>query len=324
VARIGVLGTGRIVPQALVHPARQTPGITVAGVAARDVAKATAFASVHGIPRVYDSFEALLDSSEIDCVYMALPPVAHEQWAARALAAGKHVLCEKPLASNARAAAALVASATAAGRALHEAMHLRYLTRLHRQRELVASGRLGSLRHVTACFRLPRVRMTPGDHRLRADLGGGAALDVGCYAVSCARFIAGEEPSVESCTAKTIVPNVDRWMRARLAFPSGAAGTIECGFRGWYLPRLSVTVRCEHGSINWTRDGIVFEEDGRRVQEATVPDWTYQRQLAAFIRSVRGLPSEAVSPQDAVATLQVLDAMYLKAGLTLRGTPAKS
>lgn len=322
--RIGVLGTGRIVPTALVGPAWQTPGVKVAAVAARDISRATAFAKAHGVERVHDSYEALVRDSAIDAIYMALPPLLHERWAAEALDAGKHVLCEKPLATHAAAAATLVARAKAAGRVLLEGMHLRYLSRLHRQRELVASGRLGALRHVNACVRLPRVRMTPTDHRLRADLGGGAGLDVGCYAVSCARFMAGDEPVVQSSTAKTIAPNVDRWMRAELIFPSGATGTVECGFRGWYLPRLAVSVTCERGSITWNRDGLIYTEAGKRVQEATIPDWTFQRQLAAFVRSVRGLPSEALPPEDAVATLQVLDAMYVKAGLPLRGTPADS
>ena len=327
--RIGILGPGRIVPTSLVAPARHTPGVSVAAVAARDVARATRFAATHAIARVHDTFDALLADPAVDAVYLALPPVLHELWVARALSAGKHVLCEKPLATNARAAAPLVARAREAGLALHEGMHLRYLSRLHRQRELVVSGRLGALRNVSACFRLPRVKMAANDYRLRAELGGGAALDVGCYAVSCARFVAGEEPVVRASSARTIGPNVDRWMRATLDFPSGATAIIECGFRGWYLPRITVSVECQHGWIKWNRDGIVYEERGRRVHEPTVPDWTYQRQLAAFVRSVRGLDSETIPAEDAVATLAVLDAMYLRAGLTLRGpdgggTPAES
>jgi predicted dehydrogenase len=198
-------------------------------------------------------------------------------------------------------------------------MHLRYMRRLERQRELALGGELGRVIRVYSCFRVPRVPMAPGDFRLRAELGGGAGLDIGCYAVSCLRCVAGEEPEVVAVRRRLIAPDVDRWMRADVRFPSGATGRIECGFRGLYVPRMTVTVTCEKGAVTWSPAGLAVRRRGRSVQEAVPPDWTYQRQLEAFARRVRGQATEVVTPEDSVRTAAVLDAMYARAGLGARG-----
>ena len=93
--------------------------------------------------------------------------------------------------------------------------------------------------------------MAKDDFRLRFELGGGAALDLGCYAVSCLRYMAGEEPEILSVRHKCSSPQVDRWMRATLQFPSGVEGAVEFGFRGFYAPRVRVVVTCENGWIKW-------------------------------------------------------------------------
>jgi predicted dehydrogenase len=190
--------------------------------------------------------------------------------------------------------------------------------RLERQRAIVTSGELGPLRHVEACFRAPRIPMARDDFRLRADMGGGAAMDIGCYAASCLRFVAGEDPHVLSVRVRTAAAGVDRWMRAAVRFPSGAGGHVECGFRGFYLPRMMVKVTCEQGTVAWDRSGLIRREGGRRSKESLVPDWTFQRQLDAFLRTVRGESSDAVTPSDSVATARLLDQMYLMSGLGIR------
>jgi predicted dehydrogenase len=323
VLRIGILGAGRVSPYALILPAMQTPGVAVEAVAARQLARAQAFASRHAIAKAYGSYDELLGDSGIDAVHVALPTALHAKWVQRAIDAGKHVLCEKPLASNAAEAERLVSAARRRNVVLQEGMHIRYLTRLHRQREVVTGGALGPLREVRACFRA-RVPMAPDDFRLDFSLGGGSGLDLGVYAVNCARFVAGEEPIVTSVRCRAAGPQVDRWMRARLAFPGGATGEVECGFKGWYLPRISVSAACRDGWIKWSKEGLVYRVNGRTVREATVPDWTYQRQLDAFLRQTRREASDAVPADDAVATARVLDAMYEGAGLLPRGTASSS
>lgn len=320
--RIGVLGTARVVAYGLLLPARQTPGVEVVAVGSRSLENAQAFAALHGLPRAFGSYDALCNAADVDAVYIALPTALHATWVRRALAAGKHVLCEKPLASNAIEAADLVRCAQQHGRVLLEGLHIRYLRRLERQREIVASGVLGPLRRIESCFRLPRVPMAAGDFRLQFEMGGGAGLDLGCYAVSCLRYVSGEEPVVTNVRHRTASPRVDRWMQASLRLPSGAAGVAECGFRGWYWPRMGVTVACERGSVTWSKDGIHLKQGGRVTAEALPPDWTYQRQIHAFARRCRGEASDAVLPEDSLATATVLDAMYDRSGLGIRGTRA--
>jgi len=319
--RFGVLGTARVVPYGLLAPAKETQGVEVSGIASRTPQKAEEYAARYGIQRAFGSYEALLDSTDIDAVYIALPPALHFDWARRAIEAGKHVFCEKPLAANAQLAEKLMLSARRHGLVLIEAMHIRYLDRLRRQRELVVGGGLGRLLRVESCFRTPYTAMAKDDFRLSFELGGGAALDVGCYAVSCLRYMAGEEPEILSVCHKCTSPQIDRWMRAMVRFPSGVEGSVEFGFRGFYLPRAGVVVTCENGRIAWDHKGLVVEtKNGNPVQESIPTKSTYQLQLEAFARSVRGERSNALPPDDAVLTARVLDAMYEKAGLALRGT----
>jgi len=321
--RIGVLGTARVVPYGLLGPAKETQGVEVRGIASRTPQKAEEFAARHGIQRGFGSYEALLECPDIDAVYIALPPALHYDWTRRAIEAGKHVLCEKPLAENAGLAQELTLFARRHGLVLVEAMHVRYLDRLCRQRELVAGGEFGRLLRVESCFRAPYIPMAKHDFRLRFELGGGAALDVGCYSVSCLRYMAGEEPEILSVRHKCSSPQIDRWMRAILQFPSGAEGVAEFGFRGFYLPRGGVVVTCEKGWIKWDGKGLVYEKNGNLGHEALPSASTYQLQLEAFAKSIRGEESNTLPHDDAVLTARVLDAVYAKAGLALRGTPEK-
>jgi predicted dehydrogenase len=318
--RFGALGTARVVPYGLLEPAKETQGVEVSGIASRTPQKAAEFAARYGIQRGFGSYEALLESADIDAVYIALPPALHYDWARRAIEAGKHVLCEKPLAENAQLAQELMLFARRHGRVLVEAMHVRYLDRLRRQRELLAGGEFGRLLRIESCFRAPYTPMAKDDFRLRFELGGGAALDVGCYAVSCLRYMAGEEPEILSVRYKCSRPQIDRWMRATLRFPSGVEGVAEFGFRGFYVPRGGVEVTCENGWIKWDGKGLVLQKNGNLIREALPTKSTHQLQLEAFVKSIRGEESNALPPDDAVLTARVIDALYEKAGLALRGT----
>jgi predicted dehydrogenase len=316
--RIGVVGTGRVVASGLIQPAKSTPGARIVAVASRAIDKARAFAALHGIDQAYGAYDDLLQDANVEAVYIALPTALHAYWVRKALDAGKHVLCEKPLAPNAQVAESLVAHARLRQRVLQEGMHTWYMQRLRRQRDLVASGELGSLTRIDSCFRVPRIPMARGDFRLNFALGGGAALDLGCYAASCLRYVAGEEGEVTRVRYRLASPEVDRWMRAELRLASGARGTCECGFRGWYSLRVDVRVQCESGWVRWDKAGLMYKRDGEVIREPIQEDWTYQRQLDAFVRSSRGEGSHGPSPDDSVATARMIDAMYVKANLALR------
>src|SRR5512135_1936060 len=153
--RIGILGAARIAPMALVRPAQQVPEATIVAVAARDPIKAQAFATKHGIPDVHPSYDALLADPAIEAVYNPLPNSLHCEWTIRALDAGKHVLCEKPLATNAAEAERMAEAASRTGRVLVEAFHWRYHPLAARMKNVVESGELGRLRDIETSFCIP-------------------------------------------------------------------------------------------------------------------------------------------------------------------------
>ena len=316
--RIGVLGTARVVSYGLLQPAKATPPIQIAAVGSRSLDKAKAFAAQHGIDRTYGSYAELVGDASLDAVYIALPTALHPAWIRRALDAGKHVLCEKPLAPNAGLAEALYVHARERNRVLQEGMHVRFMRKLQRQRELVAAGDFGKIVRIEACFRLPSIPMAPGDFRLDYQLGGGAGLDIGCYAAACLLYVAGENGEVTRARRRLAKPQVDRWIRAELRLSSGAHAVCECGFRGWYRRRLGVRVECERGFIDWDPAGLAYRHDGVVVKEPIQEIWTYQRQLDAFARRCRGESSYGPTPEDSVAGARLVDAMYTASGLALR------
>jgi predicted dehydrogenase len=322
--RIGTLGAARITPMALLRPAREVAGVRVVAVAARDAERARRFAARHGIEKVHPSYEALLADPEVDAVYNPLPNGLHCEWSVRALEAGKHVLCEKPLASNEAEARQMAQAAERAGRVLAEAFHWRYHPLAARVRELLDQGVLGRLRHVEAsmCIPLP----LPGDIRYRYDLAGGAAMDTGCYAVSIARFLAGAEPEVVSAEMRLASPKVDRFMRAELRFPGGTNGRVTASLLSARLLDIRARAVGERGELSvlnpvlpqlFHRLRLTTPEGVRR--ERVAGDGTYTHQLRAFVRWVRegvAMPTDAAH---GVANMRVLDAIYRAAGLPLRG-----
>jgi predicted dehydrogenase len=323
--RIGTLGAARIAPLALVRPARSVPEVEVVAVAARDEARARRFAGRHGIPRVHRSYAELLADPGLDAVYNPLPNGLHCEWTIRALEAGKHVLCEKPLAANADEAARMVEAAAKAQRVLVEAFHWRYHPLAARMKSVVDSGAIGRVRHVEASFCIPLP--FPGDIRYRFDLAGGATMDAGCYAVSIVRHLAGGEPEVVSATARLASREVDRWMRAELRFPDGSSGRITCALFSASLLRLEARAVGDAGEMRVTNPIAphffhrlrVRTRTGRSA-ERVAGEATYTHQLRAFARAVQQGERVPTDGAHGVANMAVIDAIYRKAGLRPRGT----
>jgi predicted dehydrogenase len=318
--RLGILGAARIAPAALIRPARNVADARVVAVAARDRDKAASFARKQAIPTVYDSYERLLADPDIDAVYNPLPNGLHGKWTRAALAAGKHVLCEKPFTANADEAVELAAAAAASGRVVMEAFHYRYHPLATRVREILDAREIGRIRHVETwlCFPLPKF----SDIRYNHALAGGALMDAGCYAVHLARFLGGEEPEVVSATPKLHKPDVDRAMHAELRFPSGHTGSVHCSMWSWTLLRIFARVVGEHGELRITNPVmpqmwhklVVRTGDQRRVERVTKRP-TYEFQLEAFCDAVlRGKPT-LTPPSDSVANMRVIDAIYRAAGM---------
>ncbi|MEU8140588.1 Gfo/Idh/MocA family oxidoreductase [Nonomuraea sp. NPDC048901] len=321
--RIGTLGAARITPMALVKPARAVPEVEVAAVAARDRSRAEKFAAKHGIRLVHDSYEQVIADPSLDAIYNPLPNALHAEWTLKAIEAGKHVLAEKPFTSNAAEARSVADAAAKSGVVVMEAFHYRYHPLMERALEIVATE-LGEVRHVETwmCFPLPNF----SDIRYSLELGGGALMDAGCYAVHCLRTLGPGEPSVVSAAALLRSPGVDRAMAADLRFPTGATGRIHASMWSGNLLKIAARVDGERGSLRITNfiapqlfHRMTVTVDGRRRRERVAGDATYTCQLRAFVAAVEQGTPPLTPPADSVANMTVIDDIYRKAGLPLRG-----
>jgi predicted dehydrogenase len=320
--RIGVLGAARITPLALIRPARSVPEVTVAAVAARNRARAGGFAARHGIPVVHSGYADVVDDPTLQAVYIPLPNSLHAEWTQAALAAGKHVLCEKPMTANADEARAVAAAADASGLVVMEAFHYRYHPLMARALDLV--GEVGTIRHVETrlCFPLPKF----DDIRYNRALAGGAAMDAGCYAIHALRTLGGATPSVVSAVAKTQKPDVDRYMSVSFVFPDGATGRATASMWSSTVLGISAKVIGDAGELrifNFIMPHVyhrltlkLHDSSTRRERVAGGP--TYGYQLRAFADAVlRGGP--VLTPAaDAVVNMSLVDDAYRAAGLAPR------
>ncbi|BBX44815.1 Gfo/Idh/MocA family oxidoreductase [Mycobacterium cookii] len=318
-----MLGAARIAPSALIKPAQSNDDVVVAAVAARDRSRAQAFAAKHSIARVHDTYEALIDDPDIDAIYNPLPNGLHGRWTRAALAAGKHVLCEKPFTANAAEAREIAELAAKSDRVVMEAFHYRYHPLALRALEIIASGELGKLTRVEAalCFPLPVF----SDIRYDYALAGGALMDAGCYAVHMVRTFGGSTPDVVSAQAKLHDPRVDRAMTAELRFAEGHTGRVRCSMWSTRLLETSARIVGDRGEIKLLNPVTphlvhrmsVRSSEGKRVERFSRRP-TYAYQLDAFAGAVlRGQPV-TTTPEDAVENMTVIDAIYRAAGLPLR------
>jgi predicted dehydrogenase len=309
---------------ALLKPSRSVPEVEVVAVAARDAGRAQGFASKHGIPRALSSYEALLGDPEIDAIYNPLPNGLHCEWTIKALEAGKHVLCEKPIASNAEEAQRMAEAAAKHDRRLFEAFHWRYHPLADRMKEIVNSGVLGAIRHleVTMCLPVP----LRGDIRYRYDLGGGATMDMGCYTISILRHLAGAEPEVVRAEALLSSPQVDRAMKADFRFEDGRTAHIHCSLFSATGIRIGAKVRGEEGELSVFNPvlphlyhRVTVRTAAGKAREKVAGDVTYACQLRAFAGHVRGGTPVPTDAAHGVANMKVIDAVYDAAGLPRRG-----
>ncbi len=323
--RLGILGAARIAPMALVRPAWELPEARVVAIAARDPERARRVADRQRIERVHASYAALLADPEIEAVYNPLPNGLHCEWTIRALEAGKHVLCEKPIAANAAEAERMAEAAARSGRRLVEAFHYRYHPLVARMLEVLASGELGVVRHIETyfCFPLP----LPRDIRFRFDLAGGATMDTGCYAIHMLRTLAGAEPEVTAASATLLAPQVDRAMSAEMRFADGRTGRIGCSLLSAWVLRISARVVGERGEMrvfNFMAPHLYHRLTVRTAagvrHERVAGQATYLHQLRSFVAHVREGVPVPTGPADAIANMRVIDAVYDRAGLPRRGT----
>jgi predicted dehydrogenase len=334
--RIGTLGAARITVPALIEAAKHVPEVQLVAVAARDAQVAQAYARTHAIPKTHASYEALLADPDIDAIYNPLPNSLHGTWSMRAMRAGKHVLCEKPFASNAAEAAQMAQVARETGRVISEAFAWRHHPIANAVRQVIHSGALGSVKHIHCEFRIPLVRP---DIRWSYALAGGGLMDVGCYPVSWIRFLVGDvlglgEPRVLHARAKSLTPQVDRFLDADLKAGDVSAKLV-CAMLSPVPFAAYLTVTGEKGAL---RIDNPFHPQTRWVKHAVRASGfdiaqfpslaglsgvnSYVCQLRAFARAVRGDGPVITDATQAIANMRLIDDIYLKVGLKLRGNPS--
>jgi len=224
--RWGILSTANIARKAMIPALKESTMAEVSAVASRDEAKARAFADDLGIPTAYGDYEALLADPEIDAIYNPLPNHLHKAWTIQAAEAGKHILCEKPLALNIEDCQAMIAAAKANGVQLMEAFMYRHHPRITAARQMLREDAVGELRTIETAFTFKLEDLT--NIRYQPEMGGGALLDVGCYCVNITRLMAGREPVAVQARAHWASTGVDDQLTGILDFGDGLLAHFDC------------------------------------------------------------------------------------------------
>jgi len=310
----GVLSTANIARGAVI-PAIADSDHRVLAIASRSADRAEAVAADHDIPRAYGSYGELLDDEDLDAVYNPLPNALHAEWTKRAADAGLHVLCEKPLASDAAEAREMGAHCDERGVTLMEAFMYRYHPRTERAAEIVAE-QFDDVRGVTATFQFP-LRGRPDDVRLDPDLAGGSLMDVGCYAVTAARLFLGEPDRVYAVTADTRDCGVDTGFTGVLEYGDGVTAQVSSGFDTQDTQRYRVEATngwLEAEPAFVPRSGqeatVSYEVDGRTVEESFAETDQYRLQVEHFADCVESGERPRTDADFAVRTMEIVDALY--------------
>lgn len=323
--RIGVLGTARITSLSIIEPAHRL-GARLVAVAARDRDRARAWGTTHGVERVLDSYQDLINDPEVEAVYNPLPNSLHAPWNIAAIEAGKHVLTEKPFAANAAAAAQVHEIARRSDRVVFEGFHYAYHPIFTRLLELIADGAIGELRHFQVAMEMPAP--PPDDLRWSWPLAGGALMDLGCYCVHVIRSLAasqGGEPTLLRAAAeeRAGLAQIDERATATFRLPSGAEATAIANMDGPW--NFSITATGTTGEIRLPNFIHVHDDDrliltntnGDHVEHlGTVSTYTYQ--LAKFTDAVRQRRAHPTTTAASVATMELIDQWYSAAGLRPR------
>ena len=321
--RLGLIAAARITDPALVAPAHELDDVSLTVVGARDLARAEQAAADWGVSRAVGSYEEVIASDEVDAVYIATPAGHHRHWTIEALRAGKHVLCEKPFASNAAEAREMVAVGRETGLILMEAFHWRYHPMVAQMQAIIDSGAIGEVEGADAAFDLPEGEIGMGDIRWDLSIGGGSLMDLGCYPVQWLRWLLGPTPEVVSATAVCPVDRVDGHIQAELRWADGRSATLSSSMiepDGRTDVRMSVygsegTMIAMNPLAPQNGASITIETDsGREVHEVD-SSATYLHQLVAFRDAVASGVHPVTSGDDSIQNMEVIDAIYTAAGI---------
>ncbi|MHA6512210.1 Gfo/Idh/MocA family protein [Tessaracoccus sp. Z1128] len=322
--RFGILGAAGITPSALIAPARANDDVRLTAVAARNRGRAEEFAAEHGVEQVLESYEALLASPDVDAVYIPLPNSAHAEWTVRAAQAGKHVLVEKPYASNAEEARRVVEAVSGLPVVVMEAFHYRHHPLIHRAEEILAAGTIGPVLSASAVFDVQVADRS--NIRYNWELAGGATMDLGCYSIHLLRTLLKAEPTVVSAEARRFAGGqIDEALTAQLEFPGGITAVASSSLfedvekQSARLVGTLGTLEIEGFVKPHGGNSLTVTVDGQSTTETVAPDVTsYGEQLAAFVAAVEHGGPVVIDAADSIATMEVIDACYRAAGLEPR------
>ena len=310
----GIVSTAHI-NRLVIPPAQASDKCDLIAVASRDAARAETYAREWGIERSYGSYEALLDDPDVDAVYISLPNSMHCEWSIRAVEAGKHVLCEKPLSRRAAEVEAAFDAADRSGRLLSEAFMWRHNPQTQKLTELVDAGAVGAPRVIRSSFSFT-IEDDPDNVRLLSGLDGGALMDVGCYCVSAARLLGGEPR--HAAGVQVLGGNgVDVVFAGVMLQDNGVMAHFDCGF---VLPsRDELEVIGEEGSLflddPWHAHAPLIEirHDGAVERVETERVNSYQLELENLSEAIRGEAEPLLGRADAVGKARALEALYAAA-----------
>jgi predicted dehydrogenase len=321
--RWGVLGVAKIAREKVIPAMQRSRHADVLAIASRDIDRARAAAAALGIPRAYGSYEELLGDAEVEAVYNPLPNHVHVPWSIRAAERGKHVLCEKPIALTAAEARGLLAARDRAGVVVQEAFMVRTHPQWKRAVDIVASGRIGTVRSIVGAFSF--FNENPDNIRNVPAYGGGALMDIGCYLINTARLVLGREPE-RAIAAIDRDPKlgIDRLTSMVLDFGTAhAIGT--CSIQ--MVPYQRMMIFGTRGRIeieipfNAPRDrpcrllvdngSDLFGAGIERIEVDSCDQYTIQADL--FSEAVRGERAPAYPLEDSIRNMAVIDAVFRSA-----------
>lgn len=331
--RLGLLAAARIAERAVVEPARRFPGVEIVAIAARDPARAEAAAARWGIPRVHRSYKALVADDTVEAVYVASPAALHRAHSLLVLRAGRHLLVEKPLAANADDAQR-IADAAPPDVVAMEAMHSRHHPVHDDVRRLIDEGVIGNVRSAETHFLIRRGHIPADDIRWDLSLGGGAMMDLGIYPVTWLRMLFGDGWRVIDAHARPgRDPRVDAALTARLQWPGGVEAELVASMQARVRRHTSaLTVIGDGGRIELHNPlapqqgaSLQLHPAGlRRARTLPVdPTPTYDLQLAAFHDAIRRGAAPITTLAEGVASMRMVDACYVAAGLEPRPAAAE-
>jgi predicted dehydrogenase len=322
--RWGVLSTAAIGLKKVIPGMQQCQHATIDAIASRDIASAQKAAAALNIPTAHASYEALLADPNIDAIYNPLPNHLHVEWTVKAAEAGKHVLCEKPLGMSAAEARTLLATRDRTGVKIGEAFMVRTHPQWLRLRELLDEQRIGELRAMAGFFSY--FNIDPANIRNRADIGGGALMDIGCYMIQAARFAFADEPSrVVAAIDRDPTLHTDRLTSALLEFPRGHHATFTCstqlapyqrlqflGTKGRIEVEVPVNVPPDRATRILIDSGSDLFGAGIEIETFSPCD-QYTLQGDAFSKAILDDTPVPVSIEDGIANMAVIDAIVRSA-----------